>query len=515
MGNITVKNHSKLLLLASASLIAAGSAAQAQEAPAADAPVETVETTSNADAELEFLKAQVEALQAQVEQLSTKVTKTEPSWKGAPQFGDADAGWTFKLRGRFMYDTAYIDSPFATAPNKNLGFNSRIRRLRLGVEGTLPGDFGYKFEADFANSTVGFGDVIMTYAPKGKPWQLTIGNFETMDGMEQITSSRFTSFIERAQMNDAFTNTRRLGIGLGLKNAANTLRYDVGFFTAHTIDASFDNDGWIAAARLTYAPQAFGGQLHFGASAQHREFQSNASGVASVSTNTPSTNQIARYRARPFLQTTGERFVDTGNFAAKSDNIFGLELAGIFGPLHVAGEAQYTKVKAYAPGDISTGLDAFAGGSLVVPNGDPSFYSYYAEVGYFLTGETRGYKNGLWDRTKVKNPFDKGGWGALQINARYDYLDLDSSKLKTAFTNNFGTGVFTTSNSLSRGGKQTGYLLGLTWIPMDYVRFIVQYVHTDVEGGPFAATAKPTSTKPIDQRSYGVDSLALRAQFDF
>ena len=36
----------------------------------------------------------------------------------------------------------------------------------------------------------------------------------------------------------------------------------------------------------------------------------------------------------------------------------------------------------------------------------------------YLTGETRGYKGGKWDRTKVLKPFDKGGWGAIQLNAR-------------------------------------------------------------------------------------------------
>lgn len=505
-------------LLASTAFMGLNMAAHAQTVEAA----ETVEVPAPPSAEesaaqAAFLEAQVESLQAQIDALKKQVTTAQPSWKGAPQWIDSEAGWSFKVRGRFMYDTAFIDSPFpsATKPNKNLGFNSRIRRLRLGVEGAIPGDFGYKFEADFANSTVGFGDVILTYTPKGKPWSLTIGNHETMDGLEQISSSRFLSFIERAQMNDAFTNTRRLGLSFGLQDKSNTMRFNAGLFTAHTIDASVDNDGWIGAARATYSPQAFGGTLHLGANYQHREFQSNASGVASVSANAPSINQIARYRARPFLQTTGERFVDTGNFAAKSDDIIGAELAGIFGSFHFAGEAQYTKVNAYSVGDISTGLDAFTGGSLVVPSGDPSFFSWYGEVGYFLTGETRGYKNGLWDRTKVLNPFDKGGWGAFQINARYDYLDLDSNKLKNGFTNNFGTGVSSASVNLARGGKQTGYQLGLTWIPQDYVRFLVQYVRTEVEGGPFAAAAKPTSTKPIDQRTYGVDSVAVRAQFDF
>ena len=47
----------------------------------------------------------------------------------------------------------------------------------------------------------------------------------------------------------------------------------------------------------------------------------------------------------------------------------------------------------------------------------------------------------MWDRTKVLKPLSKGGSGAFQVNARYDYLDLDSSKLKKAFTNNFTTGA--------------------------------------------------------------------------
>ena len=177
--------------------------------------------------------------------------------------------------------------------------------------------------------------------------------------------------------------------------------------------------------------------LHLGANFQHREFQSNNGATVSNSVGAPSTNQQGRYRARPFLQTTDVRFVDTGNFAAKSDNIFGVELAGIFGPLHVAGEAQWTRSMPIRPATRATGLDAFPTATFLVPSDDPSFFSWYAEAGYFLTGETRGYKNGLWDRTKVLKPFSKGGWGAFQVNARYDYLDLNSRKLQTRLHQQF------------------------------------------------------------------------------
>ena len=46
------------------------------------------------------------------------------------------------------------------------------------------------------------------------------------------------------------------------------------------------------------------------------------------------------------------------------------------------------------------------------------------KLGYYFTGETRGYKGGRFDRTKVLHPFNEGGWGALQLNARVDYVEL-------------------------------------------------------------------------------------------
>ncbi len=526
-----------LMLGASIAVLAMPVAAMAQDAAGAQQEV-TSEVVSDAElvaaqnSDALLMQAQVESLQAQIDALKKTMTVAAPSWKGAPQWEDKEAGWKFKVRGRFMYDTAYITNPGAydkvtannpTGGNKNLGFSSRVRRIRLGVEGSIPGGFGYKAEADFANSTVGFGDVVMTYAPAGKPWSVTIGNQESLDGLEQMSSSRYSSFIERAAFNDAFADTRRLGIVLGLKNTANTLRADVGLFANHTIDASIDNDGWIGAARLVYAPMAFGGQLHFGANYQHREFASNSNGTASTSANSSSVNQVARYRARPLLQTTGERFVDSGDFAAKSDDIIGAEIVGIFKSLHVVAEGQIARVNAYKAGDKTTGLDAFVTNtSMLVPTDDVQYEGGYVEAGYFLTGETRGYKNGLFDRTKVLKPFDQGGWGAIQVNARFDYLNLNASELQNGCSNNFVTGVCTASKNLTRGGKQLGYLASIAWMPMDYVRFTLEYAHIDVTGGSKQRIANDLSSAQggntvigIDKKSFGVDAVAMRAAFDF
>lgn len=458
---------------------------------------------------------------AKASEIAMKTAEAAPkvAWKGAPELTGKD-GFSFKPRGRLHYDAGTISSPGAfTSPN--LGFKSRMRRLRLGFEGTVPGGFGYKAEADFANAGVGFGDVVVSYTPAQLPIHLRVGNFETLNSLDQISSSNFNTFIERSAFNDAFINARRLGAALAWHSKDNDWRAEAGLFAAHSIDSSLDNNGWIGAGRLVYAPKVAGGQLHIGMNYQYRDFASNAGGIVSAGVGMPSTNQLARYRARPNSQLTDVRFVDTGAFAAHGDQILGLELGGVFKSLHFSGEAQWLKADAYAAGDLALGQDVFSGGnSAVVPTGNPGFFGAYGEVGYFLTGETRGYRRGegTWARTKVLNPVSSGGSGAFQLAGRLDYLDLNDNALINGTTNNFTTGVSGLAPlgaRLGRGGTQTGYLLGLNWYPVDYVRVMLNYGRINVEGGPIAVLVDPTSTVPVNQRNFGVNVLQTRLQFDF
>ncbi|MFM2409238.1 MAG: hypothetical protein RL481_66, partial [Pseudomonadota bacterium] len=304
------------------------------------------------DAELEKLRSEVADLKAQLAAISAKLDAVaaapapaaatpvaakpadapkkapEIAFKGAPEI-KGEGGWSFKPRGRIHYDVGTISTPGAYNVNRNLGFASRVRRVRLGMEGTVPGNFGYKVEADFANSGVAFGDVWFTYNPNNAPIVVRAGNFE-LNNLEQISSSNFVTFTERSAFNEAFINARRLGAALTVFNKDDSLRADIGIFAGHAIDSSIDNNGWIGAARLVYAPKALGGQLHLGLNYQYRDFASNNGGVANASVGSASTNQLARYRARPNTQLTDVRFVDTGSFAASSDQILGIEFAGIW-----------------------------------------------------------------------------------------------------------------------------------------------------------------------------------------
>src|SRR4051812_7839661 len=484
----------------------------------ADAEIANAKAVDDAQAKIELLQAQVEALQNAIEQVKASMVKATPSWKGGPQFDDKDAGFSFKPRGALQLDAGYTGYPRGNELRgtvgglnfQNLGWNSRARRLLLGADGTLPGGFRYSAEFNFAQASVDFEDVFLAYDFKTHPFTVQIGHIYPLSSLETMTSSKFTSFMERAGITDAFNYNRRVGIAFTANDKkTDSWIFQAGVFSEPINNGNFTRTGWQASLRGVYSPTLGATRLHLAVNFQHRVNTREA--------------LVQQYRARPLTQLTDQRFIDTGNIAADGDDVVGLELAAIHKSLHFAAEAQKVWVrKAYGAAGAA-GVNADLQDNDVIPagsvllNGNPTFSGGYAEVGYFFTGETRGYKTGRFDRTKVLHPFNDGGWGALQLNARVDYLELRDRV--------DGSSASVSAPFYVNGGKQLGYQASLIWNPIDYVRFIAQYGHIDVTGGPRAsvATAGPPPTlgifpvgtsTPANQRKYGVDTFAMRAQVD-
>lgn len=371
---------------------------------------------------------------------------TSVTWKGAPLI-EGKGGWSFKPRGRVQYDAGFTSAPDGTGADD--GFGNEARRLRLGVEGDIPGGFGYKFEADFVGNEVELSDAMLTYEDGGL--KIAIGQQNNFQSLEELTSSRFTSFMERAAFTDAFNFERRVGLS-GTIKAGNAL-IQGGVFSDNTENLSNKQKG--ADGRIVFMPKMGNAQLHLGGSIHYTDLD-------------PAQTTV-RYRQRPFVHFTGTRFVNTGGIDATSEMGYGLEAAAVSGPFHVAGEAFWQSVN--SPGMA-----------------DPTFFGGYAEVGYFLTGgDSRGYKSGVFDRVKPANPVDEGGIGAIQVNLRYDRLDLNDAGIV--------------------GGTQDGYAVSLIWTPTDYTRFMVNYGRMEYSDAALPSTGGDTS--------YGVDAFGARAQIDF
>jgi phosphate-selective porin OprO/OprP len=446
-------------------------------------------------------RAKTAELQTKVDTLNTQLAEAKKGtdngiitgFNAAPTFAGKGkfSGFTFKPSGEIQFDTGTVSNPGNAITSNSLGFNARARRLLLGASGDVPGDFKYKIEVNFANSTVDFEDVTLTWAPKDKPVSVTAGYFYPYNGLENLISNKNLSVLERSQTVDAFGEGRRLGIGLGY--AVGDFRANAGAFAGSINNSNFDNNDYEFSGRLSYTPKAFGGQLQLAGNAQYRQFKRD--------------EQSFRYRARPFTQTTDFRFIDTKSIAATNDAIFGVEALGIFGPFHVQGEAQIDTVNTIDPTKVFV-LNSGSTGTRYFSN--PTFWGGYIEGGFWLTGETRGFKNGLPDRTKILHPFGGGGLGGVQLIGRVDYLSLKDN-VKTGVCTGTGVCPVTTIN----GGSNIGYIGAVNWWPTDYVRLTFEYAHSDVTGGPNAALVVPVSTSLASDRSFGVDTFVMRTQIDF
>jgi phosphate-selective porin OprO/OprP len=512
-------------LLAGASVIGL----LAASAPAAKAQTQDLQQIQAQIQEMQAanreMQATIQALQKQVQDAKAQAAAANAAavnagggdldlkvkWKGAPELSSADEKkFKFRVRGRVETDYNNIDqdTPITFAPDISA---TALRRARLGVEGVMFYDFKYVFEVDFAGDTTAVKDAYLQYT--GLPVYLTLGNFKTYNSLEHLTSANYITFMERAAFIEAFGIDRLIGAGASYSRDQFTL--SAGIFgesvSSTPFFSGFPGDENLAfAARGTVAPinrevNGVNQVLHFGASVRQRD----------VGDDQP----FLSYRARAADLFLANRFVNTGNIG-DSDFLWALEAAAVWGPLSVQGE--YAQLDVDLPGgDLIRRNPPPPGPNPFIGVPDPSYDGWYVDASYFLTGETRPYKDGRFERVKVKNPvtWSKGtGWGAWQIAGRYDVLNLSD----TAFNNaggcrNTSLGVNTLTGavpaSIAECGDQETWLVGVNWYLTDYVKLMFNYTESNFSGYPTTViplTVPPVTTFPAGTRVSGFDDATVR-----
>ena len=378
-------------------------------------------------------------------------------WDAAPVFkGD---GWEFKVGGRVQLDYSFVDTDVSGA-DWSAG---ELRRLRLGVSGKVGDRVKYKVELNTDSSgDVNLEDGYIQWAPTGGNWNVKAGQFKTPNSLDEQTSSRFISTLERAAFTDAFEFNRRLGVSVNASGDNYTL--SAGIF-GDNVNISNSQEGYALAARGTVTPVKSEETLvHLAASVRYRSMGSSQGDI--------------RYRQRPVSHIPG-RIISTGSIA-DSDFFVGAEAAAIHQNFWVAGEYGVT----------------FADCSMAAACADPTLQGGYAEAGVFFGGK-KTYKGGKFNRPKVDNPVTDGGMGALAFVARFDTIDLSDSGVN--------------------GGSFNSYILGADWWATKYTRLGVNVFKVDADlgsstsglDGAFAALV--TSAVTMED----VTGVMLRAQFDF
>jgi phosphate-selective porin OprO/OprP len=374
--------------------------------------------------------------------------------KAEIKISSEDGKFETTLGGRIQVDFANYDDDQIP-----MGNGEEFRRARLFVEGEMYDVWGFKSQVDFAGNDVTMKDMYISY--KFDWAKLKIGQFKQPASLNELTSSKYITFMERALPVSAFATSRRIGLGLGHGSdhwtwAASVYGREAGDDANDTGSGGEGDQGYGAGARLTWAPWNEKTRvLHLGAWGAWED---------------PNDNDV-RFRTRPESHKTSVRLVDTEDIP-DPDNYskFGLEAATVLGPFSLQGE--YFNVAAQS--------DAVS---------DPDFDGWYAFASWFLTGESRHYKKGVFARVSPKSVVGKGGIGAWELAARYSKINLDDAD--------------------TDGGEEDNITIGLNWYATKYVRFMFNYIR---------ANADPVSGENPDFAGVDDDEpniYQVRAQIDF
>jgi phosphate-selective porin OprO and OprP len=386
--------------------------------------------------------------QQKVEQAAQTLPKIET--KGKLEWSTPDGEFSWRLGGRIHLDTAFYDNDRGTTDSTTLTSGTDIRRARLEVLATLWRNWQFSFGYDFGQTSEvreGFRDMFIRYLLKGpQPFTFTAGQFKEYLGLESLTSSNDTTFMERAMPSRAFhdlaegSDGRRIGFGVST-NGHELWTASVGAFSKNASGDSSDDqtDPIVFDGRLTFSP------IHTDTRIVHLGFAG--------SWMDPNGSNRVSFAARPEARIGADRLISISAITGTDEVVrYGVEAAGVYGPFSLQGEYLLADVSRDLPGQPDVNLDG-----------------WYLFGSWVLTGESRGYEfeRGVFKNPKPYGVVGKGGIGAWEVAARYSTLDLNDGGIN--------------------GGEEKNITVGLNWYPTPNFKFMANYVKVldlDIEGSP-------------------------------
>jgi phosphate-selective porin OprO and OprP len=361
----------------------------------------------------------------------------------------ADGKYTLKIRGYAQADGRFFPSDDAKAiPNSFF-----LRRARPILEATVGRYFEFRIMPDFAQGQTTLFDAY--WDGKFDP-ALTVraGKFKPPVGFERLQSATDITFAERGLPTNLAPN-RDVGLQLAGDVSEGLFAYQVGIFDGvpdlGNADADL-NDSKDLTGRVFVQPIKRGTLkgLGFGVSGSTGEELGAPSTTAPTATGLPgyrSASQQTVFRYRTDALVPANSVIANGRRNRVSPHAYlGLGSLGVLGEYIVSSQ------------EVRLGAST----------AELTHKAWQASAGFFFTGEEAGFRSPM-----PKRPFDlkEGGFGAIEIAARYGELDLDDD----AFP------VF--ANPSSAVTKAKGVGLGVNWYLTKQVKVTVNYEHTTFEGG--------------------------------
>jgi phosphate-selective porin OprO and OprP len=411
---------------------------------AADTAVSLTQRVEELDQQVRILTRLRElAADSAIAASKDKVTPTASAKDG---FGlkSADGKYALRLRGYFQSDGRIYPGTDVSAGVDNL----LIRRARPIIEATVGRYFDFRLMPDFGGASPTIFDAYWDgkFAPQ---FTVRAGKFKPPVGLERLQSATDISFAERGLPTN-LVPSRDVGFQIAGDISEGVLAYQVGVFNGVPDLANGGDDLSDAkdfAARVFVQPFRTGSLrglgLGIGGSTGIERGSTTATGLPTY--RTPGQQTLFRYNSS---STTPANTVFANGKRQR------LSPQGYFytGPFGLLGEYVITRNAVSRAGDTAE-LE----------------HTAWQTIGsFFLTGEAAGFRS-----PTPKKPFDlkEGGFGALEVVARYGQLNLDEASFPT----------YASSTASAQQAKAWG--VGLNWHFTRAVKLVVNYERTTFTGG--------------------------------
>lgn len=352
---------------------------------------------------------------------------------GLMVFESADGVYRFWFDVRINIDGAVV---YGDKLNEN-GSGAEVRRARMALKGQFRDHWYGELDMDFADSRADLKDAYLMWMPN-QYWNIRWGNFKEVFSLEQNTSSRYLTFMERAMVTNGLTPSRTLGTqALYSKHwllLAGGLHFqDVGGWeevqNRKDNNADFGADeGHSFTGKIIVMPGWNDPDkgLHFGLASSYR---------------TPKTDDVIgnmRFDVRGPANVNRRKYIDTDRIKNVSHSVHGnYEAAAYYRGFKVQGE--------YTTANLTSKIDS-------IPKA--KFNGHYVQASMMPFGGRYQYNANDGEFTQ---PTLGRSWGGLELAARYQYLDLNSP------------------NAGIRGGSGEAWTLGVNLYPNNNVKFMLNF----------------------------------------
>jgi phosphate-selective porin OprO/OprP len=360
----------------------------------------------------------------------SQVDASEPviSTEGGFQITSSDGAFSFKLGGRIMWDVDSFDGALNRSNEGSRRLSNDLRRSRLELGGTAYDAWKFKFDVDIKDKpggssahlhTVGVGYTGL------KTFDVFIGRTKEPFGLEELTSSKSISSIERNYFTEATDTDSQPEFGIRMDSKSSGLGWSIGLF--NPTGGPKKSDG---GDRIAFTGRWFGALINTDSTTLHL-------GIAVTDRNIDQPIQQKGF-ALDIAESGGK--LDSSSLTIDSDRQWGVEGLYISGPFSLQSEVFVKKV----------------GGANGGPSGD--VHHYYSQATYSLTGERRRYKakSGIADIIKPS----ADGW-AVELVGKLDHIELDIDGAPTEAV--------------------SGYLAGLNLYPSKNVKLMLNVIRVTSE----------------------------------